>query len=112
MKKNHEKFSKIFGIVIRPNTEEIINTENSDKHGMYHIHIFNRYILLVSDFTNILFIANLSARSKNLKEHLRDVIQIEIEATDERIRLYNEHQSALLKIFREKAEHDYQDLIR
>ena len=56
--------------------------------------------------------ANLSARSKNLKKHLRDVIQQEIDATDERVRRFTEHQSALLKIYREKAEQDYQDIIR
>lgn len=41
-----------------------------------------------------------------------DVIQVEADATDERIRRYVEHQTALLKAYREKSKQEYDDLIK
>lgn len=47
-----------------------------------------------------------------MKQYLRDVIQKEIEATDDRIKRYTEQQTILLKQLRERAEQDFENLIR
>lgn len=49
---------------------------------------------------------------KQLRKYVNDVIQVETEATDERIDRYAKQQMALLALFREKAEQDYQDILR
>lgn len=50
--------------------------------------------------------------SKQLRKCVNDVIQSETEATDERIDRYAKQQMDLLALFREKAEQDYQDILR
>lgn len=50
--------------------------------------------------------------SKQLRKCVNDVIQSETEATEERIDRYAKQQMALLALFREKAEQDYQDILR
>lgn len=49
---------------------------------------------------------------KHLRKFVNDVIQVETEATEERIDRYAKQQMALLALFREKAEQDYQDILR
>lgn len=51
-------------------------------------------------------------RHRRLTQHFRDAVQLEIEATDERIRAYTERQFAELQRFRERALADYQQLCK
>lgn len=51
-------------------------------------------------------------RHRRLTQHFRDAVQLEIEATDERIRAYTEGQFAELQRFRERALADYQQLCK
>ena len=50
-------------------------------------------------------------RLNSLRKTLEQRLQKEIADTDERIQRYNEQQFALLKIFREKSEIEYQNLV-
>lgn len=64
--------------------------------------------------TKNLFVAldNDSIRIKNLTQHFRDAIQQEINETNDRITKFNEEQFRLLNLFREKAEQEYNALVR
>ncbi|KAJ6645220.1 hypothetical protein Bhyg_00424, partial [Pseudolycoriella hygida] len=55
---------------------------------------------------------NDSIRIKNLTQNFRDAIQQEINETNDRITKFNEEQFRLLNIFREKAEQEYNALVR
>lgn len=49
---------------------------------------------------------------KQLRKYVNDVVQSELEATEERIDRYAKQQMALLALFREKTEQDYQFILR
>lgn len=51
-------------------------------------------------------------RARQLRQYLHDVVQTETEATEDRIDQYAKQQNALLKMFREKADQDYHDILR
>lgn len=51
-------------------------------------------------------------RSKQLRQYLNNVIQLETEATEDRIDRYRKQQMSALKSFRERAEQDYLDILR
>lgn len=55
---------------------------------------------------------NISARIKNLRKLLHDAKQKEMDETEARIARFTQQQTNLLKLFCEKADHDYQDIIR
>ncbi|XP_037043832.1 uncharacterized protein LOC119079860 isoform X2 [Bradysia coprophila] len=55
---------------------------------------------------------NDSMRIKNLTQHFRDAIQQEINETNDRITKFNREQFHLLNLFREKAEQEYNALVR
>lgn len=50
-------------------------------------------------------------RTKQLRQHLADAIQVETEATDERIDQFTKQQMALLKMFRDQAENDFENIL-
>lgn len=56
-------------------------------------------------------IDNGNIRTKQLRQHLADAIQVETEATEERIDQFTKQQMALLKMFREQAENDFQNIL-
>lgn len=47
-----------------------------------------------------------------MTQHFRDAIQQEINETNDRITKFNEEQFRLLNLYREKAEQDYNALVR
>lgn len=49
---------------------------------------------------------------KQLCQHLKNVIESETEATEDRIERYTKQQRASLKVFCEKAQLDYHDILR
>lgn len=49
---------------------------------------------------------------KQLCQHLKNVIESETEATEDRIERYTKQQRASLKAFCEKAQQDYHDILR
>lgn len=51
-------------------------------------------------------------RIKNLTQHFRDAIQQEINETNDRITKFNEEQFRLLNLYRDKAEQEYNALVR
>ncbi|KAG4076063.1 hypothetical protein HA402_010858 [Bradysia odoriphaga] len=55
---------------------------------------------------------NDTIRIKNLTQHFRDAIQQEINETNNRITKFNEEQFRLLGLFREKANQEYNALVR
>lgn len=55
---------------------------------------------------------NTGARVRNLRKFLHDVKKKEMDETEARIARFTEQQTNLLKLFCEKAEQDYQDIIR
>lgn len=57
-------------------------------------------------------VENRNDRSKQLRQHLKQIIESETEATEERIEQYTKQQMALLKSFRERAQQDYIDILR
>lgn len=64
------------------------------------------------DATNIKNYEHVNRRAKQFRQYLNNVIQLEIEATEDRIDRYTKQQMTDLKAFREKAEQDYQDILR
>lgn len=59
-----------------------------------------------------MLIDNDTTRIKDLTQHFRDAIQQEINETNDRITKFNEEQFRLLNLFREKAEQEYNALVR
>jgi hypothetical protein len=55
---------------------------------------------------------NDSVKIKNLTQHFRDAIQEEINETNDRISKFNEEQFRLLNLYRDKAEQEYNALVR
>lgn len=51
-------------------------------------------------------------KHRQLTQNFREAVQNEIEATEERVRLYSEQQFTMLQTFRNKAEQDYNYLTR
>lgn len=49
---------------------------------------------------------------KQLCQHLKNVIESETDATEDRIERYTKQQRASLKAFCEKAQQDYHDILR
>lgn len=49
---------------------------------------------------------------KQLCQHLKNVIESETDATEDRIEQYTKQQRASLKAFCEKAQQDYHDILR
>lgn len=64
------------------------------------------------DASNIKYPINGNERAKQLRQYLNNIIQSETEDTETRINRFSVQQMATLKAFREKAEQDYQDILR
>lgn len=56
-------------------------------------------------------IDNGNIRTKQLQQHLAEAVQFETEATEERIDQFTKQQMALLNMFREQAENDFQNIL-
>ncbi|XP_031630563.1 uncharacterized protein LOC116345393 [Contarinia nasturtii] len=91
--KTQKFFSKSFNILLNPKSTdvEMIDATNNIKNKHEN---------------------NGNNRTKQLRQYLKNIIQSETEATEDRIDLYTKQQMATLRAFREKAEQDYQDILR
>lgn len=54
----------------------------------------------------------ISDRTKQLRQYLKNMIQSETEETEDRIERYTKQQRASLKVYCEKAEQDFHDILR
>lgn len=66
----------------------------------------------VSEMSDAKHVQNGNGRAKPLRQYLHDVVQVETEAAQNRIEQYAKEQNALLKLFREKAEQDFDEILR
>lgn len=90
--KAHKNFSKSFNILLSPKSTDIDSSMIDASHGKH--------------------LQNGNDQAKQLRQYLNNVIQSETEDTEDRIVRYSVQQRAALKAFREKAEQDYQDILR
>lgn len=65
-----------------------------------------------ADGKQVKSIVNGNIRAKQLRQYLNDAVQSETEATEERIDQYAKQQMALLQLYRDQAEKDFQNILR
>lgn len=89
--KTQNNFSKSFNILLSPKSTDIDSS--------------------MIDANNIRSREN-GHRSKQLRQYLNNIIELETEATEDRIDRYRKQQISALKSFRERAEQDYLEILR
>lgn len=102
------KYSNLFGVLIDQDMSSTkLDLANKGNTSREEAQSYKSFVNNLFDFLD-----NDSIRIKNLTQHFRDAIQQEINETNDRITKFNEEQFRLLNLFREKAEQDYNALVR
>lgn len=117
---NKQKLKISFYFIQFQTNQEKINIIKTQKHFSKSFNILLNSKSTDIDSTMIDATTNLKTnhetndnhRAKQLRQYLKNIIQLETEATEDRIDQYKKLQMTNLRTFREKAEQDYQDILR